>query len=184
MRVVHAVAFIACAPFAGMTGAVGVSPSTPASTLSSATSSALPGGLLPVDQAFPLRATRLDGRLVVRFDVVGGHYLYRERFEAAIQGKEAAIGRLPAGKVRDDAFFGKVAVFDQPVELAIGLPAAASSGEPTVVTVRYQGCSERAGVCYPPVTRAFKVAGDRVELLPAETQRPGLGTLQRRPGTP
>lgn len=184
MRAARAVAFIASVAFAGITGAAGVSPSTSVSGSSSGTSAALPGGLLPVDQAFPLRATRVDGRLVIRFDVVSGHYLYRERFEAAIQGKEAAIGRLPAGKVREDAFFGKVAVFDQPVELSIGLPAAASSGEPTVVAVRYQGCSERAGVCYPPVTRSFKVAGDRIELLPAETQRPGLGTLQRRPGTP
>ncbi|MFN3631013.1 MAG: protein-disulfide reductase DsbD N-terminal domain-containing protein [Casimicrobiaceae bacterium] len=175
-----AVAFVAFVAFA----LASVDARAASSTVTSAPSAQLPGALLPVDQAFPIHATRAEGRLIIRFDVVPGHYLYRDRFEAAVQGKEAAIGRLPEGKVRDDAFFGKVAVFDQPVDVAVVLPATGSSAAPVVVAVRYQGCSERAGVCYPPVTRSFRVGGDRVELLPAETVRPALGTPSRRLGLP
>jgi|GEM_PF-1123080 len=136
---------------------------------------------LPVDQAFPLKASYANGRLSVRIETLPGHYLYRDRFEAAVDARPAALGALPRGQVRQDPFFGRVEVFEQPLDVVIPLPPTARRDGRLLLALTFQGCSERAQVCYPPVTRTFDLAPGRVEQAAVEASKPGLGAMFRKP---
>ena len=115
---------------------------------------------LPVDEAFAFSA-RLDaGRLVARWHMADGYYLYRHAFSVEAEDG-TALGKLaiPTGKRIEDAYFGLSEVYYGSVEIA-----AAVQGPRTGTLrarVRYQGCAD-AGLCYPPQTRrvALPASGD------------------------
>ena len=106
---------------------------------------------LPVDEAFAFSA-RLDaGRLVARWHMADGYYLYRHAFSVEAEDG-TALGELaiPTGKRIEDAYFGPSEVYYGSVEVA-----AAVHGPPAGLVrarFRYQGCAD-AGLCYPPQTR-------------------------------
>lgn len=106
---------------------------------------------LPVDVAFATVAALQPGKIVVKFDVLPGHYLYRERFEVQANGQVISAIVLPKGKVKTDPNFGRVEVYEQPFALS----AATKLTGDTELKLVFQGCSELAGVCYPPTTRTF-----------------------------
>lgn len=118
---------------------------------------------LQAEQAFPLEieAPAAD-RLTAHWQVQPGYYLYRHAFAFMLQpaGTDAApidllaAGRvrLPAGTPKDDPYFGRTAVYTEPVTAELELPA--QSG---MLTVRWQGCAER-GICYPPAERVIDLA--------------------------
>ena len=112
--------------------------------------------LPPVDEVFVLsaQATAPD-RIEVRWRIAEGYYLYRHRTsvkaDAAFAGASLS---LPKGKAYRDEFFGDVETYRQQLVGTLdGTPAGASA----TLTVKYQGCAD-AGICYPPQTRALKVA--------------------------
>jgi thiol:disulfide interchange protein len=144
-----------------------------------------PPAPLPVDVAFPA-VVYLDkaspGTVRLKIDVQPGHYLYRDRFEFARDGERAyALDKFkqPAdaqAKVKDDPNFGKVKVFEVPVTLTIAQNVRGASK----ITVMYQGCSELAGVCYPPTKRTFDVKTAGVEVAANEAVKPSLGSLFKK----
>ncbi len=112
--------------------------------------------VLPVDEAFVFSASVNDNRQVTaHWKVTPGHYLYRDkvRFELT-DNTDAAISRLnlPAGKSKMDPEFGRTDVYEIDTEASFIINA---SPEPQTVTLlaHYQGCSEIAHICYPPVTK-------------------------------
>ena len=111
---------------------------------------------LPVGAAFATVAALQRGKFVVKFDVLPGHYLYRDRFEVRANGQVVSAIKLPKGKVKMDPNFGRVEVYEQPFALS----AATKLIRDTELKLVFQGCSEVAAVCYPPTTRTFAlVAG-------------------------
>ena len=71
-------------------------------------------------------------------------------------GQAISALNLPKGKVKTDPNFGRVEVYEAPFSLTA---ATKLTGE-TQLKLVFQGCSEVAGVCYPPTTRTFAlVAG-------------------------
>ena len=132
--------------------------------------------LLPPEQAFRLSVRALDTRtLEANFDIASGYYLYRDKLGFAIepQGVELAAS-LPAGKLKDDAFFGRVETYRDRVVVRLPLGAAAP-GQSLTLRTNSQGCAD-AGVCYPPQTQRLTVAvpsvdgkpGPLVEATPAK----------------
>ncbi|WP_440997631.1 protein-disulfide reductase DsbD [Arhodomonas sp. SL1] len=121
--------------------------------------SGLVGGqedLLPPEQAFPLTVERVaEDRLVARWDVQEGYYLYRDKIDFRGAGGEV-VRRIesPPGEIDEDPYFGEVAVFREPVSMSIYV----DEGGPFTLVADYQGCAE-AGVCYPPETVEVAVAG-------------------------
>lgn len=113
-----------------------------------------PPALLSVDAAFPVVAAFEPGKFVVKFDVVPGHYLYKDRFEVQANGLAIAKITLPPGKIKVDPTFGRVEVYEQPMSLS----AATALTDNAEVTLVFQGCSAVAGVCYPPTKRTFTLA--------------------------
>ena len=115
-----------------------------------------PDDLLPVDQAFVLTATAQDpGRIVLRWRIADGYYLYRHRMDAAVVDGDFDAGalQLPDGKRHVDEFFGEVETYRGEVEAI--LPG--TGGGTVTLQVKYQGCAD-LGICYPPQTRKLTVA--------------------------
>jgi thioredoxin:protein disulfide reductase len=106
--------------------------------------------LLPPEQAFRFSARWLDDRTVeARFTVEDGYYLYRDKLKFAVEPVAIAVAvpDLPAGKVKDDPFFGRVETYRG--EVVVKLPLAQSApGQSIVLAADSQGCADQ-GVCYP-----------------------------------
>ena len=121
-----------------------------------------PDDLLPVDDAFALRAEAPSAdRIEIRWRIADGYYLYRHRIAVqADAGFAAQPLQLPRGDQHEDEFFGKVETYRQ--QLTAVLPGRASARQVTL-KIKYQGCAD-AGICYPPQTRSVTVA------LPAAAQ--------------
>ena len=114
--------------------------------------------LLEPERAFPFTTAVVsagDGAetLSLRFSIPPGYYLYRDKFKFAAQtpGLELGAPVLPAGRVKQDEFFGRVEVYRG--EVAVSVPAERPAGaREAAVNITVQGCAD-AGVCYPPLTR-------------------------------
>jgi thioredoxin:protein disulfide reductase len=143
-----------------------------------------PPAPLPVDDAFVATASMHDGRVLLKFDVLAGHYLFRDRFEFQ-RGDEKPVlidafkqDASAAGRTKDDPSFGRVKVFDRPVTI-VAANAQPGRGK-TQLTVIYQGCSEVAGVCYPPTNRTFTLTHGAKDVAPNELAKPGLSSFFKK----
>lgn len=131
--------------------------------------------LLPNERAFAFSARGLDSRTVeARFVIAEGYYLYRDKLRFAVEPGALEAVALPAGKVKEDAFFGKVETFRNQVVVTLPL-AAAAPGLPVTIAAESQGCAD-LGVCYPVQVQKVTVAlpapgapaGKPVEAAPAK----------------
>lgn len=105
---------------------------------------------LPPQDAYPYKVTVADGGLVVRFDIVDGYYLYRDRlsFESATPGVTLGLPSLPVGEDHQDDYFGRQVIYRGTAKVGI---AVKFDGAPRdfAVLLKLQGCAD-AGLCYPP----------------------------------
>ncbi|HJP99451.1 MAG TPA: protein-disulfide reductase DsbD [Rhodanobacteraceae bacterium] len=122
--------------------------------------SASPGdGLLPVTQAFALKAT-IDkpGRIALHFDIAKHYYLYRGRIHAKILTSAITAGAidLPQGQKEHDEFLGDVEIYHGSVDVTLPYSASGAMPSSLQVAVSYQGCHEvTPKICYPPNTQTF-----------------------------
>jgi thiol:disulfide interchange protein DsbD len=141
--------------------------------------------LLPVDEAFVLRAEApARDRVVLRWQIADGYYLYRHRTsaQAVDAGVQAGVLRLPDGKRHVDEFFGEVETYRGNLRGEWPLTAPADMRE-VRLRVKYQGCAD-LGVCYPPQTRTLTV---RLPTAPGGTPATpdaGFAALGRALGGP
>jgi thiol:disulfide interchange protein DsbD len=115
--------------------------------------------LLAPEQAFALKLTALDAvTLRAEWNIAPGYYLYKERFSFSTNAPGVTLGtpKFPAGKVKQDEFFGKVETFAGRTVIDIPLTRTAAAPASFDVTVGSQGCAE-IGVCYPPQRNTVKV---------------------------
>ncbi len=121
---------------------------------------------LEPDQAFALNVTPLDAQtLLAEIRIAEGYYLYRDKTRFETGGLDGY--RLPAGKVKDDAYFGKTEVYYDRVQVRLPLKERAANGAVNL-TAHYQGCAEQ-GICYPPIAKTVKVS---LTGAPASASRP------------
>lgn len=114
--------------------------------------------VLTADAAFPVRFAPVGpGRVRVSFDIQPGYYLYRDKFAvvAKTDRVRVALRGLPEGVERDDAVFGMVPVFTEPMAFELTGPA----DRDVEVELRYQGCAE-VGICYQPQKTRLILTGD------------------------
>ncbi|MFI4952060.1 MAG: protein-disulfide reductase DsbD N-terminal domain-containing protein [Burkholderiales bacterium] len=122
------------------------------------------------DKAFHFSARALDAQTVeARFTIADGYYLYRDKIHFALDPASGALvtPTLPAGKVKQDEFFGRVETYrgSMTVNLAV---KNFTPGKPIVIHAESQGCAD-LGICYPPITQTATVA------LPQGSVVPGSG---------
>ena len=111
--------------------------------------------LLEPEQAFAFSAAAQDGStLQVSWKIAEGYYMYRDRlrFSSETPGIELGEPSLPAGKIKDDEFFGKIATFRNQVTATIPITRAANTPATIKLKAVSQGCAD-IGVCYPPQTQ-------------------------------
>ena len=117
------------------------------------------GRILPVDQAFPFDHMHDGDQLILRWQTVGGHYLYRHRFALHGTSGETISLQLPEGKLEKDPYFGDVYIFENPLEVSVDINRSMVNGEAGArFRVSYQGCA-KMGYCYPPQQRLIEISG-------------------------
>lgn len=106
--------------------------------------------VLRPEAAFPYTLEASEDRLVLRFDVPDGYYLYRERFDfgSGTQAVRLATPDFPAGKIYEDEFFGEMEIYRGEFEIELPYTRTAAVDE-AVLELELQGCAD-IGLCYPP----------------------------------
>lgn len=105
--------------------------------------------LLKVDEAFQLNVDIVDDKVLVKFDIAEGYYLYSERLKLSSPDAKLGEANIPKGKEKDDPYLGLTEVHYNFLEASI--PIVKNDGDFTLV-VDYQGCAEDR-LCYPPTTK-------------------------------
>jgi thiol:disulfide interchange protein DsbD len=115
---------------------------------------------LPPEQAFVYEAIGIaPDRLLARFTVQDGYYLYRDKFDFAIDGDsgfEVSRFELPEGTLKDDPEFGPVQVYFGTVEIPVHINRPAGGEQTVTLTADYQGCRD-GDICYPPQATALDI---------------------------
>lgn len=121
---------------------------------------------LPVEQAYQLQPNFAGDTLVLHWDIAEGYYLYRHQFSFKTDDGEALSADIPAGKGKEDEYFGHVEVYYHYLDVKLAnLPA-----HPFTLSVTSQGCAD-AGLCYPPQTLKFAVDPAAHSIQPATTDQ-------------
>lgn len=107
------------------------------------------------DAVFRLDVTRQnDGGVECTWEIMPGHYLYRERISATTDGGKLLPVATAAGEKKEDPTFGMTEVYHEKAQAGIGVGNLPPTG---AIHVSYQGCAEH-GVCYPPVSKRIDLA--------------------------
>jgi thiol:disulfide interchange protein DsbD len=110
---------------------------------------------LPVEEAFTYYTSLPEpGVIGVHWQIVDGHYLYRDKFRFLLrlgETEHALSPLLPPSSAHEDEFFGAVEVYFSDMNVLLPVPADAISG-PVTLIMEYQGCAS-AGLCYTPQRR-------------------------------
>ena len=133
--------------------------------------------LLEPHKAFALSVQALDsGRFEARWQVADGYYLYRDkvRFETDTPGIILGEPTFPAGKIKDDEFFGRVEIYRGEVRVQVPVQGQA---ERIALTVHHQGCAD-IGVCYPPQREKVILTMPSSAAPAAKEGRSALATLR------
>ena len=125
---------------------------------------------LPPEKAFRVEATWLENskQVEIEFMPAKGYYLYQESLQFQV-GTE--LGKLyttrpalPKGIEKfDETFQKKLQVYKQ--AFMVLLDVNPTTSKPIHIDVNLQGCAE-AGICYPPMTLKFLLAGPGVRAAP------------------
>ncbi|MBU3631797.1 protein-disulfide reductase DsbD [Polynucleobacter sp. AP-Feld-500C-C5] len=125
---------------------------------------------LPPEKAFRVEANWLENskQVEIEFMPAKGYYLYQEslQFQVGTELGKLYITRpaLPKGIEKfDETFQKKLQVYKQPFVVLLDVNPA--SGRPIHIELGLQGCAE-AGICYPPMTLKFLLAGPGVRAAP------------------
>ncbi|MBV5288727.1 MAG: protein-disulfide reductase DsbD [Pelodictyon phaeoclathratiforme] len=120
---------------------------------------------LDPEQAFRITAELNSARSVVlHWDIAKGYKLYRDQVAVSVESGKAELKAplLPkAIMITDPSTNEKIAIYHD--MLHVEVPLVKADG-PFVLNVVYQGCAED-GLCYPPITKLFKVDPARPGLL-------------------
>lgn len=105
---------------------------------------------LPANEAIQFTTEQRDTHLAVEFQLANNIYLYQDKIKLSFKDKTKYPHHRfeEAPVVIEDPAFGQVAVFYENATLLIDrskLPAGTES-----LTMKYQGCDEAIGLCYPP----------------------------------
>ena len=111
--------------------------------------------LLDPEDAFRLQPVQvIDGQLAISWQVAPGYYLYQDRLGVESADIQLQAIQFPPAKDKNDPFFGQVKIYDKDFTLRVPYQGQAQQA---TLTIRYQGCAEEFGVCYPPQTQQVAV---------------------------
>ena len=116
--------------------------------------------ILDPDQAFVLKTWSDNGRLFAEWKIADGHYLYRDKTSISPDADKTAGSNLgtsnfviDTGEMKHDEFFGDIYVFHNSAQASVAVDNAVNGVSNASFKIKYQGCSEISGICYPPITK-------------------------------
>lgn len=133
---------------------------------------------LPPEKAFQAEATWTANTNDIELEIfpAKGYYIYQESLHFKMGSEPNKLGpekaSLPAGVEKyDETFQKKMQVYKQAFLLT--LDKKAEAGKPLYLELELQGCAE-AGICYPPMTLKFLLAGPGVKAGPIPEMLDGV----------
>ncbi len=116
--------------------------------------------ILEVDDAFQINFDSQQGKFKATWVIAEGHYLYRDKMQ--ITTEETSVNSkpliLPQGEAKDDPIFNKTLyVYHHFTDATLPYQYTGNGDKDVTFKVKYQGCSEISGICYPPQTKKFTV---------------------------
>ena len=118
-----------------------------------------PATPLPPEQAFRLDAVATaPDRLLLRWTMPKGYYLYRDKTRLAVPGAPGLTLQpaWPAGTHHQDDYQGESVVYLDQVEVPVGIAGDLAGHRHLDLEARFQGCQD-GGICYPVMTRTLSV---------------------------
>jgi thiol:disulfide interchange protein len=135
-------------------------PASPQKGLAGFFSSSKEDELIEPDLAFKLKvAVNGPSALTAELIPANGYYLYKDKVRFAVKnasGVTISSIKLPPGVMKIDQMFGKTEVYRTPILAEIALARTSKANNITLVA-SYQGCHEKAGVCYPPIEKILNL---------------------------
>ncbi len=139
---------------------------------------------LPPEKAFQAEATWTPKTNDIELEIfpAKGYYIYQDslQLKMGLQANELKLVKtsLPAGIEKfDETFQKKMQIYKQ--AFLITLDKKADLGKPAYVELELQGCAE-AGICYPPMTLKFLLAGPGVKAGPIPEILDGSNTASAK----
>ncbi|WP_456377788.1 protein-disulfide reductase DsbD [Thiolapillus sp.] len=110
--------------------------------------------LLRPEQAFKMSAEAVGDKILVRWSIEDGYYLYRNKFRFKTSDDNISLGSpdLPPGKIKKDPFFGDIEILRGKVEVMLPFRVTGVAPKTLELETRSQGCAD-VGICYPPQTQ-------------------------------
>ncbi len=112
--------------------------------------------ILGVDEAFILNTRTTGSAFIADIKITEGHYLYQDKVKISVDDPDVKTGelQLPEGESKYDEVFEKTLyVYHHDIEVVLPLRYTGNVDKDVVFKIEYQGCSEIAGICYPPQTK-------------------------------
>jgi len=114
--------------------------------------------ILDPDDAFKLKTWSENGRVFAEWDIADGHYLYRDKSNI-LPADSSAISTsnyvIDKGDFKKDEFFGDMYVHHNQAQASIAVNNVQDGIKNASFKIKYQGCSEISGICYPPITKTI-----------------------------
>ncbi len=136
--------------------------------------------------AFKISYDSQPGQFIVNWDITEGYYLYRDKMQ--ITSDEPGITAKPlvmsAGKsIYDPIFNETLYVFYNSATVTLPYQFTNDGDKEVSFKVKYQGCSEIHGICYPPQTKKFTVKISPISAAMAQTQTDAIADEDKSPST-
>ncbi len=141
--------------------------------------------ILDPDDAFQISHDSQPGQFKVNWIIAEGHYLYRDKMKITVDDPDVTAKTLlvPGGEAKEDPIFNKTLyVFHHFADATLPYQYTNDGDKEVTFKVKYQGCSEISGICYPPQTKKFIVKLSPISSAMAASQAATLssasGTMQ------
>ncbi len=107
--------------------------------------------LLEPEKAFVYSASQASPTSAeVNFQIAKGYYLYKNKLKfSADSGVKLGTPALPAGKIKQDEYFGRIETYRDDLRFRIPVVFPDGTPRPFNLKAEFQGCAD-VGVCYPP----------------------------------
>ncbi len=115
--------------------------------------------ILDPDQAFKLTSSTDEKGLTINWEIAEGHYLYQDKMQVTTGSTDVTTGTLKTSPAeeKDDPIFNKILkVYHDSAEVSLPF-LSTNEGKTATFKVKYQGCSEISGICYPPQSKDIVV---------------------------
>jgi thiol:disulfide interchange protein DsbD len=116
--------------------------------------------LLMPDQAFQISGQTLTAdTLRIEWRIADGYYMYRDKilFDTDAIGIELGDATLSEAKIKQDEFFGEVAIYRHRAVADIPIKRMQGAPETLLLKARSQGCADQ-GICFPPHMQEIRLA--------------------------